>query len=192
MGQASAIVLGPVAEACPMDLTPTTSITLTQVVGDCLAVALMEQRGFKPEDFRFLHPGGVIGRAASRPVSELMHGGEALPRVQLHTGLRDVMLEIMAKRLGITTVLEKDGTLAGVVSDGDFKRILLKQSDPWGLTAADVMSRTPSTIVPDALVASAVRIMEDRPAGPITALVVTDPKNRPLGILHLHDCLKAG
>jgi len=189
---AAAIVLGPVAEACPMDLTPTTSITLTQVVGDCLAVALMEQRGFKPEDFRFLHPGGVIGRAASRPVSELMHAGDEFPRVQLQTGLRDVMLEIMAKRLGITTVLEQDGTLAGVVSDGDFKRILLKQSDPWGLTAAEVMSRTPSTIAPDALVASAVRIMEDRPQGPITALVVIDGRNHPLGILHLHDCLRAG
>jgi arabinose-5-phosphate isomerase len=188
----AAIVLGPVTEACPMDLTPTTSITLTQVVGDCLAVALMEQRGFKPEDFRFLHPGGVIGRAASRPVSELMHSGDALPRVQLESGLRDVMLEIMDKRLGITAVLAKDGTLAGVVSDGDFKRILLKQSDPWGLTAADVMSRSPSTIAPDALVASAVRIMEDRPAGPITALVVVDAKQRPLGVLHLHDCLKAG
>ena len=189
---AAAIVLGPVTEACPMDLTPTTSITLTQVVGDCLAVALMEHRGFKPEDFRFLHPGGVIGRAASRPVSELMHSGEALPRVAVDTKLRDVMLEIMAKRLGITTVLAKDGALAGVVSDGDFKRILLKQSDPWGLTAGEVMSRTPSTITPDALVASAVRLMEDRPAGPITALVVIDAKNRPLGVLHLHDCLKAG
>jgi arabinose-5-phosphate isomerase len=188
----AAIVLGPVAEACPMDLTPTTSITLTQVVGDCLAVALMEQRGFKPEDFRFLHPGGVIGRAASRPVSELMHAGDEFPRVAEDTKLRDVMLEIMAKRLGITTVLTKEGTLAGVVSDGDFTRILLKQSDPWGLTAADVMSRTPSTIAPDALVASAVRIMEDRPAGPITALVVIDAKQRPLGILHLHDCLRAG
>jgi len=187
----AAIVLGPVAEACPMDLTPTTSITLTQVVGDCLAVALMEQRGFKPEDFRFLHPGGVIGRAASRPVSELMHSGDALPRVQLHTGLRDVMLEIMDKRLGITVVLAKDGTLAGVVSDGDFKRILLKQSDPWGLTAGEVMSYSPSTIAPDALVASAVRLMEDRPAGPITALVVIDEQRRPLGILHLHDCLRA-
>jgi len=189
---AAAIVLGPVAEACPMDLTPTTSITLTQVVGDCLAVALMEHRGFKPEDFRFLHPGGVIGRAASRPVSELMHSGEALPRVAEDTKLRDVMLEIMAKRLGITTVLGKDGALAGVVSDGDFKRILLKQSDPWSLTAGEVMSRTPSTIAPDALVASAVRLMEDRPAGPITALVVIDAKNRPLGVLHLHDCLRAG
>ena len=188
----AAIVLGPVTEACPMDLTPTTSITLTQVVGDCLAVALMEQRGFKPEDFRFLHPGGVIGRAASRPVSELMHSGDELPRVGEDARLRDVMLEIMAKRLGITTVLAKDGALAGVVSDGDFKRILLKQSDPWGLTAGEVMSRTPSTIAPDALVASAVRLMEDRPAGPITALVVIDAKNRPLGVLHLHDCLRAG
>jgi len=186
------IVLGPVTEACPMDLTPTTSITLTQVVGDCLAVALMEQRGFKPEDFRFLHPGGVIGRAASRPVSELMHSGDALPRVAEDAKLREVMLEIMAKRLGITTVLAKDGALAGVVSDGDFKRILLKQADPWALTAAEVMSRTPTTIAPDALVASAVRIMEDRPAGPITALVVVDEKRRVLGVVHLHDCLRAG
>jgi len=111
--------------------------------------------------------------------------------VQLHAGLRDVMLEIMDKRLGITVVLAKDGTLAGVVSDGDFKRILLKQSDPWGLTAGEVMSYSPSTIAPDALVASAVRLMEDRPAGPITALVVIDEQRRPLGILHLHDCLRA-
>ena len=194
LGQRSAatIVLGPVTEACPMDLTPTTSITLTQVVGDCLAVALMEQRGFKPEDFRFLHPGGVIGRAAARPVSELMHAGDALPRVSEDATLRDVMLEIMDKRLGITTVAGTDGKLLGVVSDGDFKRILLKQSDPWGLTAGHVMSRTPTTIAPDALVASAVRIMEDRPQGPITALVVVDGKGRALGVLHLHDCLRAG
>src|SRR5215510_8608931 len=152
MRSAAAIVLGPVTEACPMDLTPTTSITLTQVVGDCIAVALMQHRGFKPEDFRYLHPGGVIGRAASRPVSELMHSGEALPRVAEDAPLKSVMLEIMAKRLGITTVLAADGTLAGVVSDGDFKRILLKQSDPWALTAGDVMSRNPTTIAPEALV----------------------------------------
>src|SRR5262249_33879444 len=160
---AAAIVLGPVVEACPMDLTPTTSITLTQVVGDCLAVALMEQRGFKPEDFRFLHPGGVIGRAASRTVRELMHSGPALPRVREDARLRDVMLEIMDKRLGITTVDAADGGLAGVVTDGDFKRILLKQAEPWALTAGEVMSSSPTTITPEALVASAVRIMEDRP-----------------------------
>ncbi len=189
---AAAIVLGPVAEACPMDLTPTTSITLTQVVSDCIAIALMTHRGFKPEDFRYLHPGGVIGRAASRPVSELMHGGNGLPSVSEDTKLRDVMLEIMDKRLGITTVLAQDGTLAGVVSDGDFKRILLKTPDPWGLTAADVMARSPTTIGPDELVATAVRMMEDRPQGPITALVVVDGKKRALGILHLHDCLRAG
>jgi len=188
----AAIVLGPVAEACPMDLTPTTSVTLTQVVGDCLAIALMQLRGFDPEDFRYLHPGGVIGRAASRRARELMHGGAALPRVSEATKLRDVMLEIMDKRLGITAVTAADGTLAGVVSDGDFKRILLRHADPWGLTAADVMSRTPTTIGPDELVASAVRIMEDRPQGPITALVVVDGKRLPLGVLHLHDCLRAG
>ena len=175
-----------------MDLTPTTSVTLTQVVGDCLAIALMELRGFKPEDFRFLHPGGVIGRAASRPVRELMHAGDALPRVREGTKLRDVMLEIMDKRLGITTVLDAGGRLVGVVSDGDFKRILLKQAEPWQLTAGDVMSRTPTTVAPDTLVASAVRIMEDRPQGPITALIVVDEREQALGVLQLHDCLRAG
>jgi arabinose-5-phosphate isomerase len=189
---AAAIVLGPVVEACPMDLTPTTSITLTQVVGDCIAIALMQHRGFKPEDFRYLHPGGVIGRAAARPVRELMHGGAALPSVREDTKLRDVMLEIMDKRLGVTTVLGSDGALAGVVSDGDFKRILLKTPDPWGLSAGEVMARMPTTIGPDELVATAVRMMEDRPQGPITALVVVDEQKRALGVLHLHDCLRAG
>ncbi|NOT32900.1 MAG: KpsF/GutQ family sugar-phosphate isomerase [Candidatus Eisenbacteria bacterium] len=187
-----ALVTGPVREACPMDLTPTTSITLAQVMGDCLAVALLERRGFKPEDFRFLHPGGVIGRAAARRVSELMHGGDELPKVAESAGLRDVMLEIMDKRLGVSTVLDSSGRLAGLVSDGDFKRILVQHRDPWGLRAIDVMTRTPSTIAPEALVAAAVRAMEERPQGPITALVVVDEERRPVGVLHLHDCLRAG
>ncbi len=186
------LVTGPAREACPFDLTPTTSITLAQVMGDCLAVALLERRGFRPEDFRFLHPGGVIGRAASRPVGELMHAGESLPKVPESATLREVMLEIMAKRLGITTVTETGGRLAGVISDGDFKRILMKHPDPWNLTAADVMTRTPSTIDSATLVAAAVRAMEERPGGPITALIVIDPERRPVGVLHLHDCLRAG
>lgn len=188
----TALVIGPVREACAMDLTPTTSITLAQVMGDCLALALMERRGFRPEDFRFLHPGGVIGQVASRPVAELMHGGERLPKVAPDAQLRDVTVEIMEKRLGITTVVDADGRLAGVVTDGDFKRILMKHADPWTLTAADVMSRAPSVIAPDALAATAVRVMEERPAGPITALVVVDGERRPVGIVHLHDCLGAG
>jgi len=186
------LLTGPAREACPMDLTPTTSITLAQVMGDCLAVALLERRGFRPEDFRFLHPGGVIGGVASRRVAELMHGGDALPQVRERTRLRAVMLEIMDKRLGITTVVDGQGRLAGVVSDGDFKRILVKHSDPWPLTAADVMTRSPSTIGSDALVATAVRAMEEHAPGPITALVVVDGDRRPLGVLHLHDCLRAG
>ena len=185
------LVTGPVREACPMDLTPTTSITLAQVLGDCLAVALLERRGFSAEDFRFLHPGGVIGRSASRRVEELMHDGDGVPRVGEKAALRDVMLEIMDKRLGMTAVVDGTGALAGVVSDGDFKRILVRHSDPWSLTAADVMSRTPSTIARDALVAAAVRAMEERPAGPITALVVIDEARQPIGVLHLHDCLRA-
>jgi arabinose-5-phosphate isomerase len=181
---------GPAREACPMDLTPTTSITLAQVMGDCLAVALLERRGFRAEDFRFLHPGGVIGRAGSRRVAELMHDGDGLPSVPLSAGLRDVMLEIMNKRLGIAAVVDDTGKLAGVVTDGDFKRILMKHPDPWGLTAGEVMARTPTTIAGDALVAAAVRAMEERPAGPITALVVVDADRRPVGVLHLHDCLR--
>ena len=194
LGQRSvaSIVLGPVAEACPMDLTPTTSITLTQVVGDCLAIALMERRGFQPDDFRFLHPGGVIGRSAARRVHELMHAGESLPCVGEGAKLRDVMLEIMNKRLGITAVVDGSGRLTGVITDGDFKRILLHNADPWPLSAADVMGRSPSTIGPDALVATAVRTMEERAAGPITALVVVDDGRTPIGVLHLHDCLRAG
>ncbi|MEO5988708.1 MAG: KpsF/GutQ family sugar-phosphate isomerase [Candidatus Eisenbacteria bacterium] len=188
----AALVLGPVAEACPLDLTPTTSITLTQVMGDCLAIALMERRGFAAEDFRFLHPGGVIGRSAARRVGELMHGGDRMPCVAETATLREVVLEIMAKRLGITTVVRTDGTLAGVITDGDFKRLLLQYDDPWELTAHGIMGARPTTMAPDALVASAVRAMEERPEGPITALVVTDESHRPLGVLHLHDCLRSG
>ncbi len=194
LGRRSSVTLltGPLREACPMDLTPTTSITAAQVMGDCLAVALLERRGFRAEDFRFLHPGGVIGGVASRRVGELMHEGLALPRVRATAPLREVMLEIMAKRLGITTVVDAKGKLCGVISDGDFKRILVKYQDPWSLVARDVMSREPTTIGREALVATAVRLMEDRQAGPITALVVTDEARRPIGVLHLHDCLKAG
>ena len=186
------LVTGPVREVCPMDLAPTTSITVAQVMGDCLAVALLERRGFKAEDFRFLHPGGVIGRSAARRVEELMHEGAALPRVGESTPLREVMLEIMDKRLGVTTVVDGDGRLAGVITDGDFKRILLRHPDPWALTAREVMGREPSTTARDTLVAAAVRQMEERPAGPITALVVVDGAGMPVGVLHLHDCLRAG
>ena len=188
----AALLTGPVREACPMDLTPTTSITLAQVMGDCLAVALLERRGFAAEDFRFLHPGGLLGRTASRRVGDLMHGGADLPRVALDASLREVMLEIMNKRLGITTVVDGTGKLAGVISDGDFKRILVKHQDPWALKAREVLTAEPSLIGADALVAAAVRQMEERPAGPITALVVVDAARHPLGILHLHDCLRSG
>jgi arabinose-5-phosphate isomerase len=194
LGRRSAVCLvtGPLREVCPMDLTPTTSVTVAQVLGDCLAVALLERRGFKAEDFRFLHPGGVIGRAAARRVEELMHEGEALPRVGDGATLREMMLEIMDKRLGITTVVDGAGRLAGVVTDGDFKRILVAHPDPWDLKAREVMTREPSTVARDALVATAVRLMEERPAGPITALVVVDAARVPIGVLHLHDCLRAG
>jgi arabinose-5-phosphate isomerase len=121
-----------------------------------------------------------------------MHAGDGLPRVAETAGLRDTMLEIMGKRLGITTVVDAGGRLAGVITDGDFKRILLRHTDPWDLTAADVMTRNAATIDRNALVAAAVRAMEDRSMGAITSLIVLDDRGRPEGVLHLHDCLRAG
>jgi arabinose-5-phosphate isomerase len=187
---------GDVPEAGPLEFVPTTSATVAQALGDALALALVARRGFRAEDFAVLHPGGVLGRVMRLTAADLMHGGPTLPRVGEATALHEVLVEILEKRLGITTVTDPAGRLAGVVTDGDLKRILLKHGPAagplWGLSAADVMSRSPRCCAPATRVAAAVRQMEDNPGGPITALIVLDPDRRPLGVLHLHDCLRAG
>jgi len=177
------------AEACPLGLAPTSSTTVTMALGDALAVALLEERGFTAEDFALLHPAGALGRRLTR-VDDLMHRGDALPVVGPEASLADTLAEISRKRLGVTAVVGPDGLLQGVVTDGDLRRGLQRGGDPRGLTAADLMTRSPKTIDGDALAAQAVALMEKHS---ITQLLVLAPGTRaPVGVIHLHDCLRAG
>ncbi len=170
-------------EACSLGLAPTASTTTMLALGDALAVALSQKRGFKEEDFAHLHPGGKLGKKLAR-VSSLMHTGEAVPRVAPPTKMSDVIYEMSRKGLGVTTVVE-DGRLAGIISDGDLRRLLeTRGKDVLDLTAAECMTRSPKTISPDAFAATALGIMEQKK---ITSLVVVDGDGQVLGIVHLHD-----
>ena len=179
-------------EACSLGLAPTASTTTMLALGDALAVALAEKRGFKEADFADLHPGGKLGKKLAR-VASLMHSGEAMPKVTPRTKMSDVIYEMSRKGLGITTVVEK-GKLVGVISDGDLRRLLEKRSkikdkrkpakDVLELTAAECMTRNPKTIPADAFAATALDLMEQKK---ITSLVAVDGKGRPEGIVHLHD-----
>ena len=169
-------------EACSLGLAPTASTTAMLALGDALAVALAEKRGFKEEDFANLHPGGKLGKKLAR-VSQLMHSGDALPRVAPDTGMPDVIYEMSRKGLGITTVV--DGSkLAGIISDGDLRRLLEHKKDVLHLTATDCMTTNPKTIRGDEFATTALNIMEQKK---ITSLVVTDEAGHVEGIIHLHD-----
>jgi arabinose-5-phosphate isomerase len=191
LAQASDHVLdiGTPREACGEDIVPTSSTTAMLALGDAVAVVLMRMKGFTREDFAVLHPGGVLGRAASLRVQDLMHQGEGLPRVPEDATLRQALLEILNKRLGMTTIVDRAGRLAGVLTDGDLKRILLKGGTDLEKPVQAVMVRAPKTIDADATIARAVRAMEENEGGPITSLVVLDESGAPSGVLHLHDCL---
>lgn len=182
---------GPVTEASRIALVPTTSTLAQLALGDALAVVVMEERGFREDDFAFLHPGGVIGRTIGRRVRDLMHAGDALPIVSSGARMPEVLREISEKRIGMTTVVDGDGRLTGIVTDGDMKRILLKHGEVMTLEVSVVMTREPVTIGPDASVLTAVERMENNPGGSITSLVVLDEDGRPIGVVHLHDCLRA-
>jgi arabinose-5-phosphate isomerase len=176
-------------EACPFGLAPTASTTVTMALGDALAVALLEERGFSVDDFALLHPAGALGRRLLR-VEDLMHAGEQLPLVVESTPLKDTLMEITGKRLGMTGVVDAAGSLVGIVTDGDLRRGLERATDIRALRASDLMTRSPKTIAPDALAAQAVAFMERHL---ITSLVVLAPgTTRPLGVIHLHDLLRAG
>ena len=174
-------------EACPLGLAPTASTTATLALGDALAVALLEHRGFRAEDFAALHPAGALGRKLLK-VDDLMHTGDALPRVATTTPMKKVLLEITSKHLGVTAVVDADGRLAGVVTDGDLRRALADSGDLLAQTAVAVMSRRPKTIDAGALAAKALAIMEQHA---ITSLFVVDADGRPTGVVHLHDLLRA-
>jgi arabinose-5-phosphate isomerase len=170
-------------EACSLGLAPTASTTTMLALGDAIAVALSERRGFKEEDFANLHPGGKLGKKLAR-VESLMHSGDALPQVTPGARMPDVIYEMSRKKLGITAVAE-DGRLIGVISDGDLRRLLQQRGkDILDLTAAECMTRDPKTIPAHEFAATALGIMEERK---ITSLVVVDERQRLLGIVHLHD-----
>lgn len=173
-------------EACSLGLAPTASTTTMLALGDAIAVALSERRGFKEEDFANLHPGGKLGKRLAR-VHTLMHSGDAIPKVDSSTRMAEVIYEMSRKGLGITTVVE-DEKLLGIISDGDLRRLLEKRASNPGnlleLTAADCMTRNPRTVSPDAYAAEALDILEQKK---ITSLVVTDADQKVLGIIHLHD-----
>jgi len=175
-------------EACPLDLAPTSSTTATLVMGDALAIALLEARGFTAEDFAFSHPGGALGRRLLIKVADLMHGGDNLPKVSEDTSLKQVLLEMTTKGLGITTVVNSSG-LVGVFTDGDLRRVVDKGINLDASSAKDVMNTSPLKIEQNRLAAEALGLMEERK---VTALVVVDDKQMPCGVIHLHDILRAG
>ena len=176
-------------EACPMGLAPTASTTATVAMGDALAVALLEKRGFKEQDFAQFHPGGTLGRRLLVKVRDVMHRGQELPQVQEIVLGSVAILEMSAKKIGMTTVVDRAGTLVGVITDGDIRRFLQQGGDFSKVTAGSLASRHPKRIGPDELAAKAVEMME-RYA--ITTLVVADNAKRIVGVVHLHDLLKHG
>jgi len=176
-------------EACPLDLAPTSSTTATLVMGDALAIALLEARGFSAEDFAFSHPGGALGRRLLVKVSDLMHSGKNLPKVGSDTSIKQVLLEMTTKGLGITTVVDENSKLEGVFTDGDLRRIVDKGVNLDSAKASEVMNPTPLRISENRLAAEALGLMEERK---ITALVVVDENEQPSGVIHLHDILRAG
>ncbi len=178
-------------EACPLNLAPTASTTATLAIGDALAIALMVKRGFRKEDFALLHPGGTLGKRLLLRVEELMHSGEAFPRVLEGTLMKEAIFEITSKRLGVTGVCNEEGHLVGVITDGDLRRALEKYPDLLQRKASEVMTRNPKWIEKDALAAQAVQRMEEFS---ITSLFVFNRagERTPVGIIHLHDLLRAG
>ena len=182
-----AILLPKAEEACGTGVVPTTSTTMTLALGDALAVALMEHRRFTPEHFRMFHPGGKLGARLSL-TRDLMHSGDAVPLIAADTPMSEALLTISQKGFGVVGVTGKAGRLVGIVTDGDLRRHM---DGLLGLTAAQVMTPDPRTIAPGAMAEAAVALMNERK---ITCLFVVEPDGdgRPQGILHIHDCLRAG
>ncbi|WP_028302203.1 KpsF/GutQ family sugar-phosphate isomerase [Oceanospirillum beijerinckii] len=176
-------------EACPLDLAPTSSTTATLVMGDALAIALLEAKGFSAEDFAFSHPGGSLGRRLLLKVSDVMHSGARLPLVKSGSGLQEVLLEITQKGLGMTGVINEAGQLIGIYTDGDLRRTLDQGLDIHQAIVNDVMTVNPVTVHEEQLAAEAVEVMQQKK---VNALLVTDQNQQPTGALNMHDLLRAG
>jgi arabinose-5-phosphate isomerase len=182
------MLLPAAAEACSMGLTPTTSTTMMLALGDALAVALLERKGFSTEDFQLYHPGGSIGRKLLR-VADIMHTGPAIPLASPQTPMSEAILLMTEKSFGCVGVRDADGKLVGVITDGDLRRHMGEAL--LGQTAAAVMSRNPKTIAANRLAGEALALMTDR-APPTTSLFVVDDAGCPIGFIHVHDCVRAG
>lgn len=176
-------------EACSMGLIPTASTTAALAMGDALAIALLEKKGFKEEDFASFHPGGSLGKRLLMKVEDVMHKGDKIPVVSEDTLMKDAIYEISSKKLGVTIVKDKDDRVLGIITDGDLRRLLVKEVDILHKRAGEVMTRHPKSIDRDSLAAKAVGVMESHK---ITSLVVADKKGKIEGIVHLHDLLELG
>lgn len=176
-------------EACPLNLAPTASTTAALAMGDALAMALLERRGLRGEDYAALHPRGALGWRALVRVADLMRAGDAVPSVPDDALLKDVVAEMTQKRLGMTTVVDAAGRLVGIITDGDLRRLHLRSGPLGEFRARDFMTARPRLVDRETLAATALGMMEE--GGPITSLVIVDAAHRPVGILHLHDILRA-
>ena len=176
-------------EACPLGLAPTASTTATLVMGDALAVALLEARGFTADDFALSHPGGSLGRRLLLTVKDIMHAGDSLPVVNEHDIIRNALLEISAKGLGMTAIVNTQGELTGLFTDGDLRRILEQRIDIHTTEISTVMTKRCTTVYQDILAAEALNILEQKR---INGLLVIDNSNRPIGAFNMQDLLKAG
>ncbi len=176
-------------EACSLGPAPTASTTAALAMGDALAVVLLEQKGFKEEDFALRHPGGTLGRRLLLRVADLMYRGVQLPVVSQTTLVRDALFEITSKRLGVTGVTGADGKLVGIITDGDLRRGLENRGQILQLSAEEIMTRNPKTVPPDTMATEAMAVME---RFSITSLFVLDARDFPVGVIHLHDLVKAG
>jgi arabinose-5-phosphate isomerase len=176
-------------EACPNNLVPTSSTTAALVMGDALAIALLEERHFSAEDFALLHPGGYLGKRLLLKVKDVMHTGSDIPVVSENADMKEVILEMTSKRFGATTVVNDKKELVGIFTDGDLRRLVERTEEIFKLKAREVMIRNPKTIEEEALAAKALNRMEFYN---ITCLIVPNGNKEPVGILHLHDLLKAG
>jgi len=176
-------------EACPLDLAPTSSTTVALVIGDALAIALLDRRRFRAEDFALYHPAGSLGKRLLLKVDELMVTGDGIPRVRSVVPLRDAIVEMTTKRLGCTCIVRDDGTLEGILTDGDLRRLLQSTSDVAGVTAGMVMTRNPKTARSGSL---AVVVLQEMEEFKITQIVVVDDRQKPVGVVHLHELVNAG
>jgi arabinose-5-phosphate isomerase len=176
-------------EACPHGLAPTSSTTAALAMGDALAIALLQKRGFTAQEFALSHPGGTLGRRLLVKVNDIMHSGSAIPKVDFNAFIKEALAEITHKKLGMTTVLHADGKLAGIFTDGDVRRAFDNNANVNETNISNHMTKNPKVIRPTILAAEALHIMESYK---ITSLIVTNDDNQPVGVVHMHDILRAG